>query len=283
MDAFNFPAAPHTTFPSVHIYIDALIGFVAVVCALYCLRDWRRSGSPLGLVLLLGGAIAYLNEPVDDILGLVHHPRIGQNIVLDTMGPIPVWGLPTYIIFFGFVPFAILRELQSRGFTVRAYWISILVTFVLDIALELPVLYAHGGLYQYYAQDGHPPMEVFRLPLYWLFINTPGPILCGAVLYALRDHFRGWRAPLLLLLPLVTDSACSIVVGLPIYSALHAPHANSAWRWGAAAVTCLFGLLVMDTLSRWLLHTYKRRTTRAEPSVLTLEPSVSEGELTARA
>lgn len=256
MGGFNFPDPPHTTFPGIHVYVDAAIWVVALCCGLYCLRDWRRTGSLLGVVVLLGGAIAYLNEPVDDILGLVHHPRIGQNIVLDTMGPIPMWGLPTYIIFFGFVPFAILREIQSRGFTARAYWTSIVVTFVLDIALELPVLYAHGGLYQYYAQGGPPPMEVFRLPLYWLFINTPGPILCGAVLYALRDHFRGWRAPLLLLLPLATDSACSIVAGLPIYSALHAPGAGAGTRWIAALVTCAFGLLIMDSLCRWLKHTY---------------------------
>ena len=153
-----------------------------------------------------------------------------------------MWGLPTYIIFFGGVPFLFLREIQSRGFALRAFWIGIGLTFVLDLLLELPLLYADGGLYQYYAADGNPPMEIFRFPVYWLFINTTGPILCAAILYAIPGYFRGWRAPFLVLLPAAADAACSIVVGLPVYSALHAPGATELVRWGAALLTCAIGL-----------------------------------------
>src|SRR5262245_38216022 len=217
------------------------------------MRYLRRTGSPLGVVLLAGGALAYFNEPVDDILGLVHHPREGQNVVLDTMGPIPMWGLPTYIIFFGGVPFLFLREIQARGFSLRAFWIGIGLTFVLDLLLELPLLYAEGGLYQYYAADGNAPMEIFRFPLYWLFINAPGPILCAAILYAIPGYFRGWRAPFLILLPAAADAACSIVVGLPVYSALHGPGATELVRWGAALLTCAIGLFLLDGFSRWIL------------------------------
>jgi len=259
VDVFNFPAAPDTTFPGVHTYVDLTIWAVAFTCLAVCLRDWRRTGSPLGLILLLGGALAYLNEPVDDILGLVHHPREGQNIVLDTMGPVPMWGLPTYVIFFGFVPFALLREVRTRGFSQRTYWIGIVATFVLDIALELPVLYVDGGLYQYYAAGGDAPMEILRFPVYWLFINTPGPIMCAAVLFSFRTHFRAWRAPFLVLVPLMTDAACSVVVGLPIYSALHAPSANEPVRWLAALATCAVGIFVLDALGRWFLYADRRQ------------------------
>ena len=114
-------------------------------------------------------------------------------------------------------------------------------------------------------------MELFRLPLYWLFINTTGPILCGAVLFTFRDYFRGWRAPLLVLLPLVTDSACSIVVGLPIYSALHAPGANEVVRWAGAFATCAFGVVLLDALARWLLHV----AGNAKPAVQTASPMLT--------
>jgi hypothetical protein len=253
VEVFNFPTAPDTTFPDAHVYADVVIWSVAIGLLVLCLRDWRRTGSPLGLVLLAGGALAYFNEPVDDILGLVHHPREGQNVVLDTMGPIPMWGLPTYIIFFGGVPYLFLREIQTRGFTLRAFWIGIGLTFVLDLLLEMPLLYAGGGLYQYYAADGNAPMEIFRFPVYWLFINTTGPILCAAILYAIPGYFRGWRAPFLVLLPAAADAACSIVVGLPVYSSLHAPGASELVRWGAALLTCAIGLFLLDGFSRWIL------------------------------
>lgn len=205
------------------------------------------------MVLLVGGAIAYLNEPIDDILGLVHHPRAGQYIVLDTFGPVPMWGLPTYIIFFGFVPFVLVQEVRRSGFSSKKFWIGTLATFVLDIALELPVLYVDGGgLYQYYAEGGPAPMEVFRFPLYWLFNNTPGPILCAAVVLSFRYHFTVWRAPLLVLVPLMTDAACSVVVGLPVYSVLHAPSANDAFRYAGAVGTCALGVFILDALASWI-------------------------------
>jgi hypothetical protein len=256
MDSFNFPAAPDTTFPSAHIWADVIIWAVALGLLGYCLLDMRRTRSPLGLILWCGGALAYFNEPVDDVLGLVHHPRPGQNIALDTIGPVPLWGLPTYIIFFGAISFLFLREIERGGFRLRTFWIGIGLTFVVDLLLEMPLLWAQGGLYQYY---GDAPMSVARFPLYWLLINTPGPILCAAILYAVPTYFRGWRLAFLPLLPFMTDAACSIVVGLPIYTALHAPSATGLTRWAAALLSCAIGLFLLDALSRWILHTQRTR------------------------
>jgi hypothetical protein len=255
---FNLPTAPDTTFPDAHVWADRVIWAVAIAFFAYCLRDWRRTGSPLGVVLMLGGALAYFNESVDDVLGLVHHPRPGQNVVLDTIGPVPMWGLPTYIIFFGAIAFVFLRELQRRGLTLRAFWIGIAITFVVDLALEMPLLWADGGLYQYY---GDTPMTVARFPVYWLLINTPGPILCATILYTVPGYFRGWRAPLVVLVPFVADAACSIVVGLPIYTALHAPAAGGAVTWGAALLSCAIGLLLLDAFARLIL--WRRRALSA--------------------
>jgi len=257
---FNLPTAPDTTFPAAHIWADVAIWAVTIGFLVYCIVDGRRTRSLLGLILFLGGAIAYLNEPVDDILGLVHHPRPGQNVVLDTIGPIPMWGLPTYIIFFGAISYVFLREIQTRGFTLRAFWTGIAITFAIDLLIELPLLYAQGGLYQYY---GDTPMTIFRFPLYWLVINTTGPILCAAVLHAVPGYFKGWRAPFLLLLPLMCDAACSIVVGIPIYSALHAPGASDLVRWAAALLSCAIGIFLLDALSRWIQHTTRRREREA--------------------
>ncbi|MEA2168412.1 MAG: hypothetical protein QOF76_1712, partial [Solirubrobacteraceae bacterium] len=238
---FNAPRGPENmVFPhTAHVWADVVIWVVAAGLAGFAIqqRSW------LGLVLLAGGGLALFNEPVDDIMGLVWHPRPNQNTVIDTIGPVPLWGLPTYIIFFGGVPWLLLRELRNLRFTARAYWIGIAITFVLDLLIELPLLQA--DLYTYYA-DGDVPMSIAGFPLYWLLINTTGPIFCATILFAARDYFTGWRAPLILLVPVVADASCSIAVGLPVYSALHAPGAGGAVRWGGALLSCAIGLVVLD-------------------------------------
>lgn len=262
MGSFNFPEAPQTTFPhTAHIWADIVIWAVALGFLVYALRDWRRTGSLLGVVLMAGGALAYFNEPVDDILGLVHHPRPGQNVVLDTIGPIPMWGLPTYIIFFGALPFVLLRAIQGRPFTLRSFWIGLAVTFVLDLLIELPLL--QTDLYQYY---GDVPMVIARFPLYWLLINSTGPMLCVAVIYAVPGYFTGWRRPLLLLVPVVTDAACSVGVGLPVYTALHTPSISTPVRWLGALASVFIGLVLLDAFARVILWKQTQLTAAAAPA-----------------
>lgn len=248
---FNGPAGPvDMVFPATHVYVDAVLWAIVAVLTCMALYELYRRRSPLGLIMLVGGGIALFNEPVDDILGLVWHPRPGANIVIDTIGPVPMWGLPTYIIFFGGIPWLLLRELERLQFDTRKYWIGIAITFVLDLLIEYPVLAL--GLYTYYPV-GATPMTIFGFPLYWLMINTPGPILCAALLFACRDYFHGWRKPFLILLPIMTDSACSIAVGLPVYTTLRTPGASEALQWGGALLSCAIGLLLLDALAKFIL------------------------------
>lgn len=39
-------------------------------------------------------------------------------------------------------PYLFLREIESRNFNLRAFWIGIAITFVLDLLIEMPLLYA---------------------------------------------------------------------------------------------------------------------------------------------
>jgi hypothetical protein len=250
---FNFPPAPtRLVFPhTAHLAANAYIWAVAGLLGVFAIRELVKHRSALGLVLMAGGALAYFNEPVDDILGLVWHPRIHQDTVLNTIGPIPMWGLPTYIIFFGAIPWLLLRELKRGRFTVKRFWIGVLLTFVADLLIEIPLL--QTKLYVYYGH-GHVPMSIARFPLYWLMINTTGPIFCAAILFGVPEYFTGIRRPLLILLPVVADASCSIAVGLPVYSALHAPHVSELVQWLGAALSMLIGVVILDALSRWIMH-----------------------------
>jgi hypothetical protein len=264
MAQFNIPTPPQMVFPRTPQTIAEIVLWIVVVAFVaFAVRQWRRTGSPLGLALLAGGGIALLNEPLDDILGLVHHPRPGQDVVFETMGPIPHWGLPTYIIFFGGIAYLLLLELRKLTFTPRAFWTGIAITFVTDLLIELPLL--HFRLYTYFGY-GQVPMSIGGFPLYWLFINTTGPIMCAAILFAAPGYFTGWRAALTLFLPLATDAGCSAAVGLPVYNALHVPGAPAWVTWVGALASCAIGLAILDALARWIYaHTLKMQTA-AEPA-----------------
>jgi hypothetical protein len=266
---FNFPSGPrYLVFPhTAHLWANGVIWAVAGGLLAFAAVQLVRTRSPLGLVLLAGGALAYFNEPVDDILGLVWHPRPHQDTVLNTIGQIPMWGLPTYIAFFGGIPWLLLLELRRGRFTLKRFWTGVLLTFVADLLIEIPLLQTH--LYAYYAR-GSVPMSIAGFPVYWLLINTTGPILCAAILFGVPDYFRGWRRMLLILVPAAADAGCSIVVGLPVYSALHAPHAGGGVKWLGAVISVLVGIAVLDAESRWLLARTKalqvQGASRAVPS-----------------
>lgn len=246
MERFNLTVAPQdAVFPvTAQIYATSIMWVVVAVFVGVCLYQAWKTRSLLAVQLVLGGMICYLNEPIVDILTLVWHPRPNQWVALETYGPVPLWGLGIYTIFFGAMTYLTLMEAR-RGITRRAFWISVGFFFIADVACEWPLIY--NGLYIYY---GDPPYVVLGLPLYWLFINTIGPLIAVALLLRAPQMFSGWRQVLIPLLPMTTDAAGSVICGWPIMSALNTPNASTELKWAAATLTILLGLVVMDGLSR---------------------------------
>lgn len=245
-ERFDLPLPPQgMVFPdTAQAYATAAVWGVAAVFIAVCLYQAWKTKSPLALLLLAGGAICYLSEPMVDVLALCWHPRPNQWVAVQTFGPVPLWGLGIYLIFFGAMPYLLLLAAQ-RGISRKAFWAGVLAFFVADIACELPII--HYGLYAYY---GDPPYLFMGLPLYWLFINTIGPLLAVALLLRAPRFFSGWRQILILLLPMTTDIAGSVSSGWPIMSALNTPGASAELKWAAATLTTLIGLAIMDGLSR---------------------------------
>jgi hypothetical protein len=207
------------------LWAVVVLGFVA-----YATYELVKRRTPLAFVLLAGGAICYFNEPIDDVLGLVWHPRPGQWVAFDTFSPVPVWGVFVYMALFGGIPYLIYRALQ-HGVTARQLWTWIGVFWVADIAVEIPAL--HFGMYDYY---GDPPFEVAGLPLYWFAINIGGPLETALILFVGARYFRGARMLLLLPLPMILDAASSVGAGWPVFSALHA-EASTPVKYLAALAT----------------------------------------------
>src|SRR5262249_45066226 len=153
--------------------------------------------------------------------------------VVNTFGPLPLWGLFCYIVFFGAGTYLFLR-LMRRGVTRRQFWTGVLSLMVVNLAIEVPLLPTH--LYYYYGYHT-PPMTVAHLPLYWLFLNVGGPLLAATVLLGGESFFRGRGVLLAALVPMSAYAAYSLAAGWPIFSALHAPRLAQGFVWGAAVLT----------------------------------------------
>ena len=244
---FNLPTAPHDlVFPYLpQLIATSVMWFVVFLVLCYALYDTWKTRSPVALLLIVGSAIAYLNEPFVDVMGLVLHPREGQWVVLETLGPVPWWGLAIYIIYFGGLTLGKLRIAQQGLMTRKGFWIGTCTFFVVNIVAELPLI--QSGMYLYY---NDPPFMFFGLPLYWLVINASGPLMCVALLLRAPQWFTGWRTGLIVLLPMTTDAMGSIGAGWPIFTALNTPDIAEWVKYAAALLTFGIGLALMDGLSR---------------------------------
>jgi len=240
---FNLPPTPDgTVMPhTAQLITTAVMGVLVAAFLVYAVAELIRRRSATLILLLIGGAISYLNEPIDDVLGLVWHPEAGQWTVLETFARVPLWGLGIYIVFFGGMPYLILQNLR-RGMSRVQLWRWVATLVVIDVAVELPVL--ASGIYQYF---GDAPMQIGGFPVYWIFINAVGPLGLAVLLLAAEDRFTGWRMLYLPLLPMVCNAAGSVAVGWPIYSALNA-QAGPVITWGAAFLTIAISLAILDIL-----------------------------------
>jgi hypothetical protein len=247
---FDLPVTPDGT-QMPHVAQTVATSAMAVLVAgfvVYAVLEIFRKRSLTLALLLVGGAISYFNEPIDDVLGLVWHPVVGQWTAIDTFARVPLWGLGIYIVFFGGMPYVILQALR-RGLTRRQLWGWVGVLAVVDVVVELPIL--ASGIYYYY---GNPPLQIGGFPVFWIVINTVGPLGLAVLLLATGDTFSGWRALYLPFLPMMFDAAGSVAVGWPIFSALNA-NASTPVRWLAAALTIAIGIATLDLLIGYVTRT----------------------------
>jgi hypothetical protein len=227
------------------LVFTVLWGTVCLVLAGYAGYRLARHRDPLLGALLLGGAICYFAEPLVDVLGLLWHPTIGQWVAIDTFRAAPWWGVFVYAICFGALPWFMLADFRRSGFTARRAWTWVGVFWLVDVAVEIPILAA--GMYDYY---GDPPMEVFGLPLYWLVMNIAGPLETAVVLLVFGSALRGWRVLGVLVLPVTLDVAGSGMVGWPVFSALHA-QASMPVKYLAALITVAVGVVTLEATIRF--------------------------------
>jgi hypothetical protein len=219
-----------------------VIGFIA-----FSLYEWHAGRGPLAVILLLGGTISYLNEPMLDVLGLLWHPRPGQHIAIDTFGPAPLWGVGIYTVFFGGGTYLLYRAV-GIGLTRRRLWLGTAAFCLVDLAVEIPLLGA--GLYKYYGYRT-APFDVGGLPLHWLLMNAGAPLLGACALAAAPRAFEGVKRLRALMLAMVAFTAFAVGSGLPVFTAAPVRTLPAWLGWAAALLTITISATAIHELAGW--------------------------------
>ena len=176
---------------------------------------WKAK-SPVLLLILMGGALCYLQEPIMDHLGAVWYPTINQvpTILHAFNCYIPLWVLPGYGLFVGALSVVLYRKLDA-GMTVKQLWIFNFIIWGADIMLELPGL--NLGTYVYF---GHPALMFFNFPMTWAMSNTCIDMISVAILVGFKDFFTGWRMALIPVVITMANGAAQGATEWPVFCTL---------------------------------------------------------------
>jgi hypothetical protein len=178
---------------------------------------WRKSGSPIVLLILLGGLTTVLAEPFLDTIGAAWHPIHGQNTAFEMMGrQIPWWVVVNYPAYFGVLVSANYVAF-TKGVTMRGVWLWFLVPLAADAVQE--ELMMMTNLYYYYGQQ--PLILIHKLPFWWVPCNAMGAFLIASVLALMGSSLRGWKLLLVPVIMPVSYVVAFVIVGLPSMIAIH--------------------------------------------------------------
>lgn len=205
-----------------------------VLLGAYAIWIAIRHKSIVPVFIYLGGGLAYLAEPLVNVLGLVWFPQEGLQAVWGTLGrKVPLFGFLAYLWFLGGMTVILYDRLRS-GLTGRGIWIAYGIFVLAECILEIPGLQI--GAFTYY---GNQPFVVAKFPLWWAFVNAAAPIVAGVLCYRMLPLIA---PPLRFVALYAVCFSNALVMGgsaFPLFFALNAP--------AGPLVTHLVGVLTIAT------------------------------------
>lgn len=241
------PPGPMAANPAgVELVFTLACAAVVVAGLVTMLVHWRRGGGPIGLLVLVGGMLATIQEPMVDTLGNMYIPP-SHYTLFTTYGREMPWFAPFgYGLYFGIPMFCYLRAAE-RGWSVRRFQRLFVASFALELVFEL--IAVNGGFYRYY---GAQPFRVFDLPIHWMTLNMAAAWVAAAAVRLASPHLPGWRRVAVPLIVLCTVTCSYYAQGWPIFSALHAEHPSATLTAVASLATTALGVAIMQVMLRVL-------------------------------
>lgn len=246
----DVPQPPvHTAIdPVLQVWVTGAVGAVAVLTLLFSVVHWRRSGSPLFLLLFVSGGACMLLEPMVDFVAACWHPQINQWTVFTAFGrPMPLWLCLCYFVYFG-LGSGLIGQAMARGASRTAIWSVFVLGMVADTILEIVLL--NLDVYYYY---GYQPLVVAQFPLWAAPQNSVIAVAAAAVAFRSLPHLPGWRVVLIVPLTVSVSAAVNCAVGWPSWLVINTPMPWVLTQLGGVATFALAAWLMTGIV--WLTTT----------------------------
>lgn len=238
----NAPTMPihHEPATAYAVYTVLMTAITVGLLVYYATSKSERKLGPLLPLLLAGGAISALYEPVFDNLILYWYPPHNSFQAFAMWGRSIPWFVPIgYAWFCGALPYLAYR-IYRRGVTARQVWQLLAVVMVIDAVAISTAGWLHtSGFF------GSQPFNLWgEYPLWWAGIDGPHVIVGGAILYLLIPRLQGRSLAVLLLVPTFTLGLIAGVCAWPVALALHSGWSDVPTHI-AGALTFAFGMALV--------------------------------------
>ena len=222
---------------------DLILGLNVVVLAavlVWIFREARRTSSLIPVLIMIGAAVASLEECAFDVVVLVNWAQYGHTPLYRIFDrSVPIWMALAYPWFIGGMGYWMYSRLK-RGMTLKQLWALYFFGWGANLFLEIPALQI-GSIYTYY---GNQPFQILGFPLWMAWTNSLMPILMGALIYTLDNLLTGFRSLLVIALVPMAVGTAQIVAGWPSWLALNSGAGYSVTR-AAALLTLGLSLVVV--------------------------------------
>lgn len=219
---------------------------VVVVGLIMMLLHWRRAGSAFGLMVLIGGMLACIQEPMVDTLGNMYIPPSHFTVFTTYGREMPLFAPFGYGLYFGIPMFLYIRAAQQRA-GLGHFQKLFLGSLALELAFEITAV--KGDFYDYYDEQ---PFRFFELPVHWMTLNMAAAWVAAAAVYKALPYLPGWRIVAVVPITVCMITANYYMQGFPIFSAMHAEDPSRGLLVVSSLLTIVLGVAIMQVMIRIL-------------------------------
>lgn len=177
-----------------------MLGFcilASVAISLLAIYRSVRTRTAVPVLMVIGGMIAVLYEPVADLIGNCIHPPVGQINLFTTNGhPIPWHVMLVYPVYLCVLPLLLWQRVLDGTLERALLWRVAAGTLAFAAVFEQWMLYT--GVWNYY---GEHSLRIGLMPVWITFVNVPAMMVPTLLVYRLLPRLAGWKQ--LLVVPMM--------------------------------------------------------------------------------